>query len=151
VFVPRDRYDSDVRRRIGDYLAQAFHGRVSAFYPYFPESSLVRVHFIIGRDESAQPDPDRATLEAAVNAVVRTWSDDFSTTLAGVHGTSKGRALLERYGKAFSEGYRAAYTPADAVADIRAIERLSAAQPLGVDLHERGSEKDPCIGLKVWS
>ena len=56
VFVPRERYDSDIRARIGDYLASAFIGRVSAFYPFFPEGPLVRVHFIIGRSGGATPD-----------------------------------------------------------------------------------------------
>jgi glutamate dehydrogenase len=51
VFVPRDRFDTTVRIAIGDYLAEVFKGRVSAFYPFFPEGPLTRVHFIIGRDE----------------------------------------------------------------------------------------------------
>ena len=49
--VPRERYDSAVRSAIGDYLADAYKGRVCAFYPFFPEGPLVRVHFIIGRSE----------------------------------------------------------------------------------------------------
>ena len=60
VFVPRDRYDSDVRARIGDYLRRVFIGHVSAFYPFFPEGPLVRVHFIIGRSGGATPDGRRA-------------------------------------------------------------------------------------------
>ena len=39
VFVPRDRYDSDVRERIGDYLQGAYDGRVSAFIRPFPEAA----------------------------------------------------------------------------------------------------------------
>ena len=50
VYVPRDRYDSKVRAAIGNYLANAFNGHVSAYYPFFPEGPLVRVHFIIGRN-----------------------------------------------------------------------------------------------------
>ena len=53
VFVPRDRYDSNVRKRIGDYLAEVYKGQLSAFYPFFPEGPLVRVHFIVGRREGA--------------------------------------------------------------------------------------------------
>ncbi len=54
VFVPRERYDSHIRLKIGTYLASAFIGRVSAFYPFFPdEGPLVRVHFIIGRSGGA--------------------------------------------------------------------------------------------------
>ncbi len=48
VYVPRERYDSTVRKTIGDYLADVYNGRVSAFHPFFPEGPLVRVHFIIG-------------------------------------------------------------------------------------------------------
>ena len=63
VFVPRDRYNSTVRQAIGAYLAEVYDGRVSAYYPFFPEGPLVRVHFIIGRDEGECPNPDRATLD----------------------------------------------------------------------------------------
>src|SRR5216684_2212126 len=69
VYAPRDRYDSSVRKAIGDYLADVHHGRVSSFYPFFPEGPLVRVHFIIARNEGAKgakPNPDRASLERAV-------------------------------------------------------------------------------------
>ncbi len=66
VYVPRDRYDSDIRVKIGDYLSRAFIGRVSAFYPFFPEGPLVRVHFIIGRSGGAAPAIDSATLEREV-------------------------------------------------------------------------------------
>src|SRR5262249_45526307 len=48
VYLPRERYDSNVRKQIGDYLADVYKGHLSAFYPFFPEGPLVRVHFIIG-------------------------------------------------------------------------------------------------------
>ncbi len=36
VYIPRERYDSQIRSRIGEYLAATFKGRVRAFYPFFP-------------------------------------------------------------------------------------------------------------------
>ena len=36
VYVPRERFDSKVRARIGAYLAEAYKGHVSAYYPTFP-------------------------------------------------------------------------------------------------------------------
>lgn len=71
VFVPRERYDRDIRAKIGDYLSSAFIGRVSAFYPFFPEGPLVRVHFIIGRAGGTTPEVSRATLEQEVASIVR--------------------------------------------------------------------------------
>jgi glutamate dehydrogenase len=151
VFVPRDRYDSAVRREIGDYLAGAYNGHVSAFHPFFPEGQMVRVHFIIGRQAGAAPDPEWAQLEAAVRDIVRTWTDGLIESLNIVHAGAKAETLAERYREAFSEGYREAYSPEAAVGDIKIIEGLSAARPLGVDFHRRDRDAGVCIGLKVWS
>ncbi|HEY6257233.1 MAG TPA: NAD-glutamate dehydrogenase, partial [Xanthobacteraceae bacterium] len=150
IFVPRDRYDSDVRKAIGDYLSGAYEGHVSAFYPFFPEGPLVRVHFIIGAGDGALANPDRATLEEAVGGIIRTWIDGLAEALSAAHAPAKARALTERYRNAFSEGYREAYSPLDAAGDIRVIEGLSPSRPLGVDLYRRGGERDG-VGLKVWS
>src|SRR4029078_2043111 len=62
VYVPRERYSGQVRAQIGEYLAGAFQGHVSAYYPYIHDAPLTRVHFIIGRNSGPTPDPDRATL-----------------------------------------------------------------------------------------
>ena len=82
VYMPRERYDGRIRALIGDYLATAFNGFVRAFYPFFAEGPLVRVHFIIGRSEGEAPNPDRATLDRAVEAIVRSWIDGLNEALA---------------------------------------------------------------------
>ena len=51
VYIPRDRYGGQIRAAIGNYLAAAFNGRLSAYYPFFPEGPLVRVHYIVVRSE----------------------------------------------------------------------------------------------------
>ena len=55
VFIPRDKYDTDVRTRVGTFLAEGYKGSLSASYASFPEGSLARVHYIIGRYEGATP------------------------------------------------------------------------------------------------
>src|SRR5262249_36538027 len=125
VFVPRERYDSDIRAKIGSYLARAFIGRVSAFYPFFPgEGPLVRVHFIIGRSGGPAPDVNRATLEREISAIIRTWTDGLIRALELVSPPGKARELFNRYWDAFSEGYHEAYAPTVAATDIRVIEGL---------------------------
>src|SRR5438093_3702145 len=151
VYVPREGYGSAVRKAIGDYLATAYQGRVSAFHPFFPEGQLVRVHFIIALSSGEVPNPDRASLERAVEAIVRTWVDELGEALARTHDPVKARALFERYRDAFSEGYRENYSPATALGDIRVIEALLPSRPLGVDFHRRLSDTSNCVGLKVWS
>ncbi|MGN6684545.1 MAG: NAD-glutamate dehydrogenase, partial [Devosia sp.] len=75
VFVPRERYTSDVREKIGLYLARVYEGRVSAYYPSFPEGELVRVHFIIGRNGGRTPRLTRQELDDAVGDIILTFGD----------------------------------------------------------------------------
>jgi glutamate dehydrogenase len=152
VYVPRERYDSHIRAKIGAYLADVFIGRVSAFYPFFPEEGpLVRVHFIIGRSAGATPAVERATLEQEVESIIRTWSDGLNDALALVDPVEKVRELFARYRDAFSEGFHEAYAPAVAAGDIRVVEGLSEERPLGVDFHHRLEEDQRSVALKVWS
>jgi glutamate dehydrogenase len=151
VYVPRERFGSGVRKAIGDYLADAYKGRVSAFHPFFPEGPLVRVHFIIALSPGEAPHPDRARLERAIEAIVRTWVDELADELVRVYDAARARALLKRYRDAFSEGYQENYSPVTALGDIRIIEGLTPSRPLGVDFHRRGGDPGDCVGLKVWS
>ena len=150
VYAPRESYDSTTRVAIGNYLAKIYHGRVSAFYPFFPEGRLVRVHFIIGRSSGDTPNPDRATLEHAVEEIVRTWADGLSEALT-LQESGKAAQLVRRYRDAFPLGYRAAYSPQAAIGDIRQIETLSPIRPLGADFYARTDGDKACAGLKVWS
>ena len=151
VFAPRERYDSSIRLAIGNYLANAYHGRISAFYPFFPEGPLVRVHFIVARVGGDAPNPNRTTLEHAIEEIVRTWGDGLAQALTLVHEPTKVAQLMRRYREAFPVGYREAYSPQTALGDIRQIETLSPIRPLGADFYSRGDGDKACAGLKVWS
>ncbi len=153
VYVPRDRYDSSVRRRIGEYFAQVFKGYIEQqLLSFFPDGPLTRIHFIIGRSEGETPNPERAALEDAIAGIVRTWTDALAQALAEAHEPSRARALFERYRDAFWQGLsRGVLTQLDAVADIRVIEGLSAERPLGVDFYHRASDRQAVVGLKVLS
>ena len=152
VYVPRDRFDSAVRRAIGDYLAQAYAGSITSFRPFFPEGALVRVQYIVALSAASGKTPDRGTLERAVERIVRTWTDALADELARNYDPARARSLFERYETAFSQGYRENYTPEVAVEDIRVIEGLSDLRPLAVLFH-RGADASAasCVGLKVWS
>ncbi|MDR3471823.1 MAG: NAD-glutamate dehydrogenase [Devosia sp.] len=117
LFMPRDRYDSEVRARIGDYLAERYEGRVSAYYPYFPEGELVRVHFVIGRHGGSTPRPDREDLERDVEALTRHFGDRLVAA-------APDPLAIEPYRNAFPPGYQAVTNPAQALGDIAIFRNL---------------------------
>jgi glutamate dehydrogenase len=151
VYVPRERYDSEIRAKIGNYLAAAFKGEVRAFNPFFPEGPLVRVHFIIVRTEGKTPEIDRGILERAVEAIIRSWADGLKEALDTSALSKPAKVLFARYDAAFPVDYRDFYPPADAVMDIGAMEPLTAENPLTVKFHRNHGAEDAATGLKVFS
>ncbi len=151
VYIPRDRYGGQIRTAIGNYLAAAFNGRLSAYYPFFPEGLLVRVHYIIVRAGAATINPDRVALDRGVEAIVRSWIDGLREALAMGQDPGLGRALFARYRDAFPIDYREVYPSPIAVGDIRVIEGLTPEHPLGVDFYRQGGASPSRAGLKVFS
>ncbi|MBL8582438.1 MAG: NAD-glutamate dehydrogenase [Rhizobiaceae bacterium] len=146
VFVPRDRYDSIVREKIGAYLKTAFHGRVSAYYPAFPEGGLARVHFIIGRSGGRTPKVDPADIETAVRAIVRTWEDALREEAAS-SGVAHAAVALAA---SFPESYRGSFTPAEALVDAGRIAALDADEPIAIDYYRPPSQGENGAALKIY-
>ncbi len=151
VFIPKDRYDTTIRRRVGEYLAGIYQGRVSAAYPSYPDGPLARTHYIIGRNEGKTPQVDRDTLENGISDIVRTWADGFRNSLEARKTGADARSLYARYGESFSAAYREAFSPAEATNDIEILERLSEQNPRAVDLYRREHDPDTRANLRLFS
>ncbi|MEA3040990.1 MAG: glutamate dehydrogenase, partial [Sphingomonadales bacterium] len=151
VFIPKDRYDTGVRRRVGEFLAGIYRGRASAAYPAYPEGLLARTLYIIGRDEGITPIIERGVVEEGIAAIARTWSDRLAEALAETIGGRRARELAARYGNAFSAGYREAFDAEHGLHDIEVIEGLSETRPRAVDLYRREGDPQTRINLKLFS
>ncbi|UIJ71864.1 NAD-glutamate dehydrogenase [Aurantimonas sp. HBX-1] len=146
VFVPRDRYDSRLRERIGLLLAEAYDGHVSAYYPAFPEGPLARVHIIIGRVGGKTPDIDPARLEARIVEMAKNWDDAFAAALARA-----GRpAELASVAPGLPDSYRDVIAPEEAVTDGEIILNLQPAQALQMDFYRRDGDPAELMRLKVY-
>ncbi len=151
VYLPRERAGGATVEAIGQFLAEIYKGHLGIFHLFFPAGPLVRVHYVIRRSEAQIDYPERAELEYAVNAIVRTWPDALAEALALAYAPDRAKRLAARYGKAFSASYREHYSPATAIEDIRTIEGLSAERPLSVNFHGKGGPATNSTELKVWS
>jgi glutamate dehydrogenase len=135
VYAPRDRYSSDTRERIGALLAETYKGRVAAFYPSYADGPLVRVQFVIARDESATPRVDTSALEERIADIIRTWHDRLAEAVSAQGPQAE--ALLAKYGAAFPPGYAATYPAERALGDIARIERLGPRLPVAIDFYRQ--------------
>ena len=151
VFVPKDRYDTGVRHRIGEFLAKTFDGRVSAALPAYPEGPLARTHYIIGRHGGTTPVVDRATVEAGIADIIRTWSDKLRARLGSEPAGAEGTSAAQSYAEAFGAAYREAFTPEEALRDIATLRTLGAARPHAIDVYRKRGDQGARASLKVFA
>jgi glutamate dehydrogenase len=135
VYLPLERYNTDVRRRIEHILQDAFDGVSVDFSAHVSESVLARLHVVVHTDPGAARDFDVAAIEARLAEATRTWSDDLHDALIEQLGEERAASLYRRYGDAFPPAYRADFTPRVAVADIQRIERLDPDGGLDMSLY----------------
>ncbi len=150
VFVPRDRYTTEVRLNVGTYLASVYEGRLSAWYVTYPEGPLARVHYIVGRDKGATPKPEQEELEAAVADMVRTWSDSVRDALKRELPAPAARTLADRYALSFHGGYNQVYNAQSALTDIVKLETLTDQQDTTITFHRPAGAKQNRLLLKVY-
>jgi glutamate dehydrogenase len=150
-YVPRDRYDSDVRERAGLMIAKAWDGRVSAYYPNFSVEPLARVHFVVGITPGDHPNPDLRALETEIAEAVRTWGDRFEALVRG-GGVAEGLVAdtLARYAGAFPPGYRDRYDAEEALTDLAVIDALSSPEDLRIRAYRRGGDSKLSFRFKLY-
>jgi glutamate dehydrogenase len=135
VFLPLERYNTAVRRRIERILQDAFDGASVDLSARVSESVLARLHAVVRTDVGAPRDFDVAAIEARLAEATRTWSDDLHDVLVEQLGEDQGAELYRRYGDAFPPAYQDDFAPGAAVADIQRIERLDPGGDLDMSLY----------------
>ncbi len=150
VYVPRENYNTSVRKKIGARLSTAWNGRVSAFYPQYSDSPMARVHYIIGMDPDIDENPDLDALEKEVAILSQPWSAGLQTQ-AEKHENPNISKRLGAYKNAFSATYQASYDANEAVSDIAVIESINPAKPMAVRVYKRKDDKATVLRAKIYS
>ncbi|RCV55916.1 NAD-glutamate dehydrogenase [Marinitenerispora sediminis] len=125
VYMPRDRFNTNVRLEIQQVLDRAFQGATMDHSVMVGSAPLARLHIVVrARRGQALPEVDHARLEAEVVEASRSWDDDLVAELTERFGPDRATELLHRYGQALPEGYKADTDAATAVLDISRLDAL---------------------------
>jgi glutamate dehydrogenase len=135
VYVPRDRYTTELRLKIQAILERAFDGRVTAHYGQVGDQPLARLQVYIKTTPGEIPEYDADEVQAQIAAAARTWADGLAEALDGALGEGEGRRLFSRYARAFPPGYRERFNGMEAVADVRAAEQVLETGVLNMSLY----------------
>ncbi len=145
VYLPRDRYNTEVRLRIQEVLMAAFGGESLEYQASVTESVLARLVFVIKLPDGAPvPGYDVAALEAELTEAARHWEDAFADLAEQLPSAERGVD--------FGDAYEASYTPRQALADLQLANALTDAADLRFALYAPDDPTDPAdLRFKVLS
>jgi glutamate dehydrogenase len=151
VYLPRDRYTTQIRLRIQEILRRAFGGVTVDYSAMVSESVLARLHVVVrGERGTPLPDVDTDDLEAELTIAIRSWADDLADALVDQCGEERSGVLLRRFGDSFPEGYKADFPARLAVADLKRLDRLTEPDETSINLYEAYNAAPGERRLKIY-
>ncbi|MBN8213084.1 MAG: NAD-glutamate dehydrogenase [Xanthomonadales bacterium] len=133
-YIPRDRYNTEIRLRIEAMLKDALHADRVDSTIQLGDSPLAQLHLLVRPRKGEVVEVDAAQIDAKLSAIVRNWQDDLRDLLVSRHGEERGLALASRYGRALPAGYIEKVSAAVAADDVEQIASLTPQDDLRLSL-----------------
>src|SRR5207244_2870549 len=124
VYVPRDRYNTEVRQRIEQIVLEGFDGKSVESQVQISASNHARVHVVVRTDPLERHKVDLAAIEHRIADAALTWTDRLREVLTERKGEAAGLMLASRYRRVFPMAYEEDVAPSDALDDIADLEAL---------------------------
>jgi glutamate dehydrogenase len=151
VFVPRDRYNTELRVKIGTELMMALDGESVEFTPMLTDSPMARIHYLVIAKAQAPKDVSSSALEVRIAKLAQRWEDDCTVELLRAHGEGVGLALAHRFSNAFPTSYREDFSAPVAAEDADLLAGLSDAAPLSVRLYRSLDADAGMLRFKIYN
>ena len=151
IYVPRDRYSTDLRKKIQSQLEDVFTGSVTAHYAHLGDDALTRLHVVIKTTPGKIPKYDLKDIEAGITELTRSWGDRLGGALIAQNGEMEGMRLLDSYQNAFNRNYEESFSTLETINDIKRIELTYIFGRLGLHLYQLDAPSGPPLRFKIYN
>ena len=150
VYVPRDRYNTEVRQRIEAIAREGFGGSGVESQAQISSASHARLHVVVRTDPARRQAPDFTRIERRIAEAALTWYDRLREVLVNRRGEAEGLTLAARYQQAFPLAYEEDVAPGEVLEDLADLETLRA-QPraLRLNLYRPPGQAAARVHLKI--
>lgn len=152
-YTPRDIFNTELRLKIQNVLAEAWCARDVEFDIFLSESMLARMYFVFRLEPNSDQPLNVTELEKTIQKVASFWEDDFHNALIKKIGEEKGNQLFFKYRTSFPVAYREYFTPETATLDILQIDELkrSPVQHIGMSFYREIEENKDQLQFKLFT
>ncbi len=149
VFVPRERYSTDLRIRMEEILLEELRGSSVDVQTQVSDAPMARAQFIVHIPGAGPVEGEAAAIEKRLAEASRNWDDNLHDALAEEFGEGRGTVLFHRYSAAIPLGYKDAFGTRLAVADIQRMEAMGD-DGIAMNLYRRVDAAEGELNFKVY-
>jgi glutamate dehydrogenase len=151
VFVPREKYNTQVRQRIERVIRETFSAFSMESQVQIAESNLARMHIVARTAPDEKPLADADSLERRVAAAVRSWADSFKTSLLARFDEAYALQLFDKYAQAFPAAYTEDFSGDAAAIDVSLLEAAEKEPArLHLDIYRPDPKRKDKFFLKIF-
>jgi glutamate dehydrogenase len=150
VALPRDRFNSGLRRDLQDLFMERFNGTSVEYHLALGDADPAQVHFTVWVEWGTIPEVSIDELEEEVYRLARSWKDRLAEVLARTGSEAWARRLVDRWSGRFPEYYTTGIELEMAASDIERLEELeTSGGPFLVGIHNEHEPAKPDLLSRV--
>ncbi|MDP6172644.1 MAG: NAD-glutamate dehydrogenase, partial [Rhodospirillales bacterium] len=150
IYVPKDRYSTQLRLKMHELLASGYGGKVVAFSLEIGDTPLARLHLIVATKKGSRARRSDAQIEAALAEAARTWEDHLLNAVNRTFGEIEGERLISIYGPAFPASYSEHFEAGECVGDIIKLEEVADSGKMSLRLYHAAGSDAHQVSLKIY-
>lgn len=152
VYIPRDRFGTQLRMDIQHILEQETNGECANFYTTLDDSVFARVMFVINVDQQNPPKINVKKLEQKLRDAGQTWAEKLAQSLSETYDDDDAHImqLTSRYAAAFPFAYTTTYDSYQCVFDIENIDAAFRTGRIVLDFYRPKDVGPSQVRLKIF-
>ena len=153
VYIPRDKFNTELRIKVQNVLKEAYGGTSSGFTTEFNESDHARVHVHVRTIPGQVNKVNTSDLEAELTGLMQSWSDHYQKMLLDNVGEQQANALMRQFLAFIPAAYQERFDARTAVEDTKRLQRLISMtddEPMIWHLYQSTGDASNQLHLKLY-
>ncbi|EAQ63449.1 hypothetical protein MED121_08066 [Marinomonas sp. MED121] len=151
VYVPRDRYNTELRYKLQEILMESCDGTSAEFNVQFSQMVLARVNFTIQTERDNDLDlVIENDIQRKMQDAMSSWEDKLLDALHTNHGEETGNQLFHKYAPHLPAAYREDFSHNTAVLDIERLDTLTEEGAIATHLYRQVGQSKGAHFFKVY-
>lgn len=150
IYVPKEKYNTDVRGRIEKILLSGFQGNSIESKVLINESALARLQCRVTTSPESGARSNLEKIQEQIAEAVQTWRGGLRDELTKRLGQNDGARLFDLYGESFSAAYQEDFSPFEATFDVERVAKVDGGGDIQMALYRPPSFASDYLRFKIF-